>query len=58
MSNQRNEAQQASDARRAERRAQDPDACRASLIENIHYSLERMTLDELEEVKWYIGKCW
>ena len=38
--------------------AQDGKTRRDALIANIRYSLDRMTCEELERVKAYIGRLW
>lgn len=38
--------------------AQDGKTRREALIENIRYSLDRLTCEELERVKAYIGRLW
>ena len=38
--------------------AQDGKTRRDALIANIHYSLDRLTCEELERVKAYIGRLW
>lgn len=38
--------------------AQDGKTRRDALIANIRYSLERLTCEELERVKAYIGRLW
>ena len=38
--------------------AQDGKTRRDALIANIRYSLDRLTCDELERVKAYIGRLW
>lgn len=38
--------------------AKDGKTRRDALIANIRYSLDRMTCDELERVKAYIGRLW
>ena len=38
--------------------AKDGKTRRDTLIANIHYSLDRLTCEELERVKSYIGRLW
>lgn len=38
--------------------AQDGKTRRDALIDNIRYSLDRLTCEELERVKAYIGRLW